>query len=49
LIWFCKAAMRACKQQPFLLLELDLDAHAVEDFQFRPHYHHDGQVDRTLK
>ncbi len=31
LIWFCSASMRACKQQSLLLLQLDLNAHAVEN------------------
>ena len=36
------------QQQPFLLFQFYLDADAVEDFQFRAHHHHHGQIDRTL-
>src|ERR1019366_822350 len=36
------------QQQPLLLFQLDLDADAVEDFQFRAHHHDHGQVDRAL-
>src|SRR5208282_2242802 len=36
------------QQQPLLLFQLDLDAYAVEDFQFRAHHHDHRQVDRAF-
>ena len=46
LIWFCSASMRACSSKPLLLLQLDLDAHAVENLEFDPDGRHRRGVDR---